>query len=260
MSLRSPSAAANEPILTVRDVVVRFGAVTVLNKLSFDVGARGVTALIGPNGAGKTTFFNALSGLVPVQSGDISLAGIRLVGMSPDRIARQGIARTFQIPRGYETFTVFQHLVLHGADNPGTHLHLALSRSRWRPREEELAEQALRIARQLKLDHVLDHVAGQLSGGQKKLLELGRALMGNPRLLLLDEPVAGVNPSLARSIGDTLTELAESGLPVLLIEHDVGLVERVATHVVVASEGKVLREGRFSEIRDDREVQNAYFG
>ena len=168
-----------------------------------------------------------------------------------------GMVRSFQIARGFPRLTVFEHLMLYDQHNPGERLVNALL---GRHREKEIAERALTTARRLKLDHIIDHRVTEISGGQKKLLEIGRCLMAGSRLLLLDEPVAGVNPRLAEEIGDQLRTLVAEGLTILLIEHDMALVERIADHVVVMARGRRLAEGTFKALRENQAVQDAYLG
>ncbi|MBJ3778358.1 ABC transporter ATP-binding protein [Acuticoccus sp. 2012] len=239
-------------------LTVRYGAFRAVDDLALHVPAGRLTAVIGPNGAGKTTFFNAVSGLVRPAAGRILFDGADLAGRRPDEITAAGLVRTFQIARGFPRLTVFEHLMLYAQDNPGEGLWAALTGAR--RREAEIAERALAVAARLKLTRVLDNRVTDISGGQKKLLEIGRGLMAEPRLLLLDEPVAGVNPTLAEEIGDQLVALVAGGLTLLLIEHDMALVERIADHVIVMAEGRRLAEGSFAEIRDDHAVQEAYLG
>jgi ABC-type branched-subunit amino acid transport system ATPase component len=256
---RAPLAETSDAILTIDRVALAFGGLRALDGVTFGVEPRRLTALIGPNGAGKTTLFNVVSGLLKPKQGTIRLKGRDIAGLTPDAIARAGMVRTFQIPRGLPKMSVFEHLMLYGAAQPGETLAGALT-GRGRPREEALAEAALAIARRLRLAHVIDNLVGALSGGQKKLLEIGRALMAEPEVILFDEPAAGVNPTLAEEIGDHLKAIVAEGRTVLLIEHDMALVERIAERVVVMALGKTLAEGTFDEVREDRAVQEAYLG
>jgi len=246
-------------MLQVKNLTIRFGGFSAVDSLSLQVEAGKLTALIGPNGAGKTTFFNAVSGLIKPTKGEVLLNGKDLTGAKPYEITKAGMLRSFQIARGFPRLTVFEHLMLYDQENPGEKLGTALFGG-WRLRENETAERALAVARRLKIDHVLDNLVTQISGGQKKLLEIGRGLMAEPQLLLLDEPVAGVNPTLAEQIGDQLRELVADGLTILLIEHDMALVGRIADHVIVMAQGKRLAEGSFESVRNDPAVQDAYLG
>lgn len=250
-----------QPLLQVSGIHLGFGGHQVLNGIDMTVAAGRITSLIGPNGAGKTTLFNVLSGLLAPQSGSMHFANEPITGLRPDQITRRGLVRTFQIARGFPRLTVFEHLMLYGQDQPGEQwLTVFVDRPKTGRRESELAEQALDMARQLKLSHVIDNRVGALSGGQKKLLEIGRALMARPRMILLDEPAAGVNPTLTETIGDHLRHIADMGTTILIIEHDMALIERISDHVIVLAGGRVLTEGSFDEVRDNRAVQDAYLG
>ena len=248
-------------LLDVRAVTRSFYGVAALRGVDLTVERGRITGLIGPNGAGKTTLFNCVSGLVPPDSGRIVFDGADITGERPDRIARRGLVRTFQIARGFPRLTVLEHLLLHGRDQPGETLATALLRSAaMRRRETELYIRARDIARRLDLSRVLYNTAAELSGGQKKLLEIGRALMAEPTMLLLDEPIAGVNPTLARAIGERLRELAADGITILLIEHQMDAIARLCDHVIVLAEGRTLIEGTFAALAVNPLVQEAYMG
>jgi ABC-type branched-subunit amino acid transport system ATPase component len=248
-------------LLDVRAVTRSFYGVAALRGVDLAVEHGRITGLIGPNGAGKTTLFNCVSGLVPPDSGRIVFDGADITGERPDRIARRGLVRTFQIARGFPRLTVLEHLLLHGRDQPGETLSTALLRSAaMRRRETELYIRARDIARRLDLSRVLYNTAAELSGGQKKLLEIGRALMAEPKMLLLDEPIAGVNPTLARAIGERLRELAADGITILLIEHQMDAIARLCDHVIVLAEGRTLIEGTFAALAVNPVVQEAYMG
>ena len=252
---------ASAALLRVRDVRLSFGGLRALDGVGFDVRPGLVTSLIGPNGAGKTTLFNVISGLLRADSGQIALEGRSLVGLAPERISALGLTRSFQIARGFPKLTVFEHLMVYGRAQPGERWLAGLfGAAAVREREQALAEAALAVARRLRLDRVIDHLVGELSGGQKKLLEIGRALMAEPRLLLLDEPAAGVNPTLAEEIGDHLRKIVAEGRTILLVEHDMALVQRISDHVIVLAAGRLLAQGRFDAVRDDPAVQDAYLG
>ena len=248
-------------VLETRGLSKRFGGLVATNDVSFtlDRGAR--HALIGPNGAGKTTLFNVVSGLVPPDAGSIRFDGRDIAGLAADAVSRAGLVRTFQVARGFARLSVFQHLMIYGREQPGESLWQAIVGTRAaRDREAALAQRAWETARFLRLDHLIDNPATALSGGQKKLLEIGRALMAEPRLVLLDEPTAGVNPTLQNEIGERLLELPRRGVTVLLIEHDMGFIARLCDPVIVMAEGQVLTEGRFDEVRVDHRVREAYLG
>ena len=255
----SPMTAA--PLLDVQDLARSFYGVRALKGATFSVRSGTITGLIGPNGAGKTTVFNCISGVIPPEAGSVRFAGEDITGLRPEQISRRGLVRTFQIARGFPSLTVLETLLLHGADQPGEGMASSLfSPGAARAREAELVDRAQDVARRLKLDHVLDNLSPALSGGQKKLLEIGRALMGQPKLILLDEPVAGVNPTLAVEIAQRIQELREDGLSFLIVEHDMDIVARLCDPVIVMAEGATLTEGRFEEIVADHRVQDAYLG
>ena len=248
-------------ILSLAGVRRAFYGVEVLRGVSFAVRRGSFSGLIGPNGAGKSTLFNVLSGLYTADYGEMDFDGRALAGRGPDALVRAGLARTFQLARGFPKLTVFQHLMLHAQNHPGDRLLASLSGARAaRDAESEAAERALSIARRLKLAPVLDNRVTALSGGQKKLLEIGRALMSEPRMILLDEPMAGVNPSLVHEIGDHLVAINREGITILLIEHDMALIRRLCDPVIVMADGAVMAEGTFADIAGRADVQEAYLG
>jgi ABC-type branched-subunit amino acid transport system ATPase component len=265
-ALMSASQPPPQPLLSIEDVHLAFGGLKALDGASLAIMPGRLTALIGPNGAGKTTLFNVISGLLRADRGRIALTDANgaqhaLERATPDAINRLGLVRTFQIARGLPKMSVFEHLMLYGPRQPGESLLNLLGAARAvRDHEAALAEKALAVARRVRLDHLLDNRVTALSGGQKKLLEIGRALMAEPRLILFDEPAAGVNPTLAEEIGDQLRAIVAEGRTVLLIEHDMALVSRVADHVIVLALGRKLAEGSFDSVREDAEVQRAYLG
>ncbi|MCZ7659294.1 MAG: ABC transporter ATP-binding protein [Xanthobacteraceae bacterium] len=245
--------------LSVSGVERSFYGVRVLQGVDLTIKAGTLTGLIGPNGAGKSTLFNVISGLYRADCGSILLAGQEIGGFTKERRVAHGLVRTFQLARGFPKLSVFQHLMLYGQGQPGEGLLAALIGTGGE-RETELAERALSVARRLRLDHLLDNPVTALSGGQKKLLEIGRALMAAPRLLLLDEPMAGVNPALTEEIAAHLTALNREGITICLIEHDMGLIRRLCDPIIVMAEGRTLTEGSFSAVAADTRVQEAYLG
>ncbi len=249
------------PLLEISDLTRSYYGVHALRGVSMSVQAGLITGLIGPNGAGKTTLFNCISGMVPPDSGSIRFNGESIAGWRPDRVTGAGLVRSFQIARGFPRLTVLENLLLYGPLQPGEHIVPALLRTAAaRRREAVLRERAHGIAQRLNLTRVLHHRAAELSGGQKKLLEIGRALMAEPTLLLLDEPVAGVNPTLAQEIGEHLRSLRTEGISVLLIEHHLDTIAALCDPVIVMAEGQYLREGTFDEVANDPLVQEAYMG
>lgn len=247
--------------LTIQGLKLGFYGVQVLRGVDFAVPQGSFTGLIGPNGAGKSTLFNAVSGLYRPQAGSVRLGATETAGMPPEKLVAAGLVRSFQLARGFPKLSVFQHLMLYGADQPGESLLAGLiGTGRAKRREAQLSERAFGIARRLKLDHVLDNPVTALSGGQKKLVEIGRALMAEPKILLLDEPMAGVNPSLTEQIAEHLVALNRDGLTICLIEHDMGLIRKLCAPVIVMAEGKTLTQGSFDEVASDTRVQEAYLG
>ena len=249
------------PLLEVRDVTRSFYGVHALAGVHLAVGAHRITGLIGPNGAGKTTLFNCISGVVPPSAGSVLFDGRDITGWRADRIAGAGLVRTFQIARGFPRLTVYENLLLYGSAQPGERVYAALLRTRAsRRREAELVAKAHAIAERLNLVRVLNMPASTLSGGQKKLLEIGRVLMATPRIILLDEPVSGVNPTLAREIAAHLRRLADEGLTILLIEHHMDTIAALCDQVVVLADGRNLAEGTFAALASNPVVQEAYMG
>jgi branched-chain amino acid transport system ATP-binding protein/neutral amino acid transport system ATP-binding protein len=248
-------------LLEIRALTKSFDGVHALRGVDLSVQAGRITGLIGPNGAGKTTLFNCISGMIRPDSGSIHFENRSIGGWRSDRITRVGLVRTFQIAHGFPRLSVLENLLLYGPNQPGERLMQAILRPpSARRRDDELQSRAVAIAQRLNLTGVLRNRAADLSGGQKKLLEIGRALMAEPRLLLLDEPVAGVNPTLAREIAAHLRDLIAEGITVLLIEHHMDTIAALCDPVVVMAEGARLREGSFDELANDMAVREAYMG
>ena len=249
------------PLLEIQNLTRSFDGVHALRGVDLSVQAGRITGLIGPNGAGKTTLFNCISGVIPPDSGSIKFAGQSIAGWRPDRITTAGLMRTFQIAHGFPRLSLLENLLLYGPHQPGERMLPAILRPpAARRRDDELHGRAVAIARRLNLTAVLHNRAADLSGGQKKLLEIGRALMAEPRLLLLDEPVAGVNPTLALEIAAHLRELIAEGITVLLIEHHMDTIAALCDPVIVMAEGNTLREGSFADLANDPVVREAYMG
>jgi branched-chain amino acid transport system ATP-binding protein/neutral amino acid transport system ATP-binding protein len=249
------------PLLEIHALTRSFDGVHALRGVDLSVQAGHITGLIGPNGAGKTTLFNCISGMIRPDAGSIRFDGQPIDGWRPDRITGTGLVRTFQIAHGFPRLSVLENLLLYGPRQPGERLLPAILRPpAARRRDDELHIRADGIAQRLNLTRVLQNRAADLSGGQKKLLEIGRALMAEPRLLLLDEPVAGVNPTLAREIAAHLRVLQAEGVSILLIEHHMDTIAALCDPVIVMAEGARLREGRFEELAGDPLVQRAYMG
>jgi branched-chain amino acid transport system ATP-binding protein len=249
------------PLLAVVDVVKRFGGVAALDGCTFDVASSTITGLIGPNGAGKTTLFNVISGLLAPDGGEIRLASERLDGLASHAIARRGIGRTFQIPRPLGRMTVLENLVVYAKAQRGEALaQVFVAPGQVRRQEAALRHRALDILKFMDLAPLAHALAETLSGGQKKLLELARVLMGDPRIILLDEPGAGVNPTLMRSLVARIRDLHREGRTFVLIEHDMDLVTELCDPVIVLAGGRKLVEGPFAQVRRDPRVLEAYLG
>ena len=250
-----------EPLLIVSRVEKRFGGLKALDGVTIEVARGSITGLIGPNGAGKTTLFDVVSGLLPPDAGEIRLGPYRLDGRPAHAIARLGVARTFQIPRPLARLTVLENLLLYAKDQSGEQLRGLVTRRAAIDRQEAaLTSRAVEILELTELAALRDAPAGTLSGGQKKLLELARVLMADPLLILLDEPGAGVNPTLMRSLVAAIRELHARGMTFLLIEHDMDLITELCDPVIVLAEGRRLVEGPFAQVRRDPQVLEAYLG
>ncbi len=257
----SDSWTSSESILTVRDLHCSFGGVKAVNGASFSVQRGAITGIIGPNGAGKTTLFNIIAGSVKPARGAIFLEGRNVAGLRADQLAALGLTRTFQLARSLGDLTVLENFALYARDQPGESLWRALVGSQSVVAQEKaVLDQAWELARRLNLVRVANDRVETLSGGQKKLVELGRALLGEPSLLLLDEPIAGVNPTLGAEIGKHLLAIRDSGVSILVIEHNMSFIGRICDHVIVMGAGSVLAEGSFEEIRANEAVQSAYLG
>ncbi|MGD9571462.1 MAG: ABC transporter ATP-binding protein [Thermoleophilia bacterium] len=241
---------------------MRFGGLQAVAGATFSVRRGSMTALIGPNGAGKTTAFNLLTGFIKADSGVVRYDGHDISGRRPDQISRMGMVRTFQLTRVLAKMTVIDNVMLAAPDQPGMRFDKALfRRGEWRRREAEVHEEAMALLAEVGIDSHASAYAATLSGGQRKLLELARALMTHPRLVLLDEPMAGVNPTLGRRLLDYLARLrAERGLTVLFVEHDMEAVMGRSDEVIVMAEGAVIARGRPDDVRRDARVIDAYLG
>jgi branched-chain amino acid transport system ATP-binding protein len=249
-------------MLAVHGLRKRFGGLVAVADASLAVEARSITALIGPNGAGKTTLFDLVTGFQSPDAGQVRLGGASIVGWPAHRIAQAGLVRTFQTTRTLRRMTVVENLLVAAPDQPGDRAWPVFLRpGRVAAAERRAREQAMGLLERVRLAGLAASYAGVLSGGQRKLLELARALMLRPRILLLDEPFAGVNPVLGEELGETIRSLRdEDGITTFFVEHDMGAVMRLADRVVVMAEGRVLVEGTPDEIRRDPRVIDAYLG
>lgn len=248
------------PILVVDDLTRSFGGLRAVDVDHLEVERGVVTALIGPNGAGKTTLFNLLTGFDRADSGRWSFDGRPVSSPSPDQLARKGMIRTFQLTKSMAKLTVLDNVLLGAPDQAGERLWTAPFRSRWRDQEQANIERAEELLERFNLAHMRDELAGSLSGGQRKLLEVARALMADPVLIMLDEPMAGVNPALAQSLMGHITLLAFEGLTVVFIEHAMDVVTGISDWVVVLAQGRVIAEGPPWKVIHDDQVIDAYLG
>jgi ABC-type branched-subunit amino acid transport system ATPase component/ABC-type branched-subunit amino acid transport system permease subunit len=252
-------AGVPAPILIVDGLVKRYGGVHAVDGASFAAAAGSITGLIGPNGAGKSTVLGLVSGFVRPDAGRITFDGRDVAALPAHRRARLGIVRTFQLPREFRALTTIENLLVAAPGQRGeSAAGVVAGRWMWRRDEDELAEAARGLLRLFGMAEAADQRAGRLSGGQKRLLEVMRALMARPRLLLLDEPMAGLAPALAERLEAACRQLAGAGMSILLVEHELGVVERLCETVVVMAQGKVISEGRMAELRTRKEVQDAY--
>jgi|TARA_B000000565_G_scaffold1974_1_gene1840 branched-chain amino acid transport system ATP-binding protein len=249
-------------ILEVRNLSKSYGGVKAVNNVSFSVKKGEIVGLIGPNGAGKTTSFNAIAGAEKPTSGEVFLNSENVTGRSTEQLYHRGLLRTFQLSQEYPKMTTLENLMVACKNQIGENILMNwLNSKSVILRENEVIKKATETLDFLGLSHVSDELAGNLSGGQKKLLELGRTMMADAKLILLDEPGAGVNPTLMQKIGDMIIELNQKrGYTFCLIEHDMQLIERLCHRIIVLAEGRILQEGSMEEIRNNAKVVDAYFG
>jgi len=248
------------PILIADGVHRSFGGVRAVDVEHMEVERGSVVALIGPNGAGKTTFFNVLTGFERADGGTWRFEGHDVSGQAAYAAARVGMVRTFQTARVFPRLSVLDNIRLAAKDQKGEHLRSALLPWVWRRQEAELGERAAELGRWVGLGDKLEDRAGTLSGGQRKLLELARGVMAAPRLLMLDEPMAGVNPALRQLLLDKIRELPGEGITVLFVEHDMDVVSAISDVVVCMAEGRIIASGTAGQVASDPRVIDAYLG
>ncbi|MES3517596.1 MAG: ABC transporter ATP-binding protein [Natronomonas sp.] len=249
--------------LRVEGLVKRFGGITAVDGATFAVEEGSLTGLIGPNGAGKSTTFNCITGVHEPTNGEIYFQGEDITGLSPHEVADRGLVRTFQIARELGQMTVLENLMLAPKDQVGEAVWrsvVPVARNAVVEQEGELRDRAWETLEFFEIDHLAEEYAGNLSGGQRKLLEMARALMIDPEMVLLDEPLAGVNPTLEEKLLDRIHELREKGYTFLLVEHDMDVIMEHCERVIVMHQGKVLADGAPAEIRDNDRVIEAYLG
>jgi neutral amino acid transport system ATP-binding protein len=255
-----PGCAKPDSILVADGIVKTFGGLRAVAVSRLEVQRGAITALIGPNGAGKTTLFNLLTGFQKPDAGTWRFGGQPLAGLSAYRVARAGMVRTFQLTKSLTLLTVLENLKLGARQQTGERFFASLAHSLWWPQEEEIERRADDLLGRFRMEAMRDEFAGTLSGGQRKLLELARALMVQPAMLMLDEPTAGVNPALTQSLLEHITSLRDEGMTILFVEHDMDVVMGISDWVVCMAQGQVIAEGRPAAIRSNEAVIDAYLG
>ena len=251
---------ADQPILVATGVVKAFGGLRAVDVDHLEIRRNKITALIGPNGAGKTTFFNLLTGFDRVDEGEIRFDGKIITGTPPHRLAAKGMVRTFQLTKALAKLSTIENMKLGALGQRGEKFWAALIPSMWTSQEQDIEQRAEAILQRFNLTHMRDEYAGTMSGGQRKLLEMARALMTDPRLVMLDEPMAGVNPALAQSLLELIKALPGEGRTVIFVEHNMDVVQEIADWVVVMAEGRIIAQGTPAEIKTNKAVVDAYLG
>ncbi|SHH98596.1 ABC transporter ATP-binding protein [Marivita hallyeonensis] len=250
-----------EPILSIRNVTRDFGEFRAVDDVSIDIQTGTITGLIGPNGAGKTTLFNVLTGMLPPTSGTVHLDGQDVTRFRPDALFAMGLGRTFQIPRPFAKMSVLENVMLAPLAQSGERLWGPFFQSgKMRDQEAAIRRRAMEVLDFVTLAPLADNAAGQISGGQMKLLELARILMGDPKLILLDEPAAGVNPTLTKTLIEKIEELNRDGKTFVIIEHDMDFVMQHCDPVIALAEGRKVFEGRAEEAQSNTVLLDAYLG
>lgn len=256
----SPGVKKVDPILVADHVSRKFGGLVAVDVEHVEIPRGAITALIGPNGAGKTTLFNLLTGFDKPDTGTWSFSGKNLAGVPAHKVAQMGQVRTFQLTKALGLLTVLENMKLGAKDQTGESLFQSVFPFLWRKQEAEIEERALEILERFKLLKLKDDFAASLSGGQRKLLEMARALMSDPTLVMLDEPMAGVNPALTESLLEHILDLKTQGMTVLFVEHDMHMVRHIADWVIVMAEGRIIAEGPPEDVMKDEAVVDAYLG
>lgn len=256
----APGVKKVDPIIVADNITRRFGGLTAVDVEHLEIPRGAITALIGPNGAGKTTLFNLLTGFDKPDTGAWTFDDKSISGIPAFKVARRGQVRTFQLTKALGLLTVLDNMKLGAKGQSGESLIRALFPWFWRKQEQEIEARAMDLLARFKLDAKKDDYAASLSGGQRKLLEMARALMSEPSLVMLDEPMAGVNPALTQSLLDHILNLKTEGMTVLFVEHDMHMVRHIADWVIVMAEGRVVAEGDPHEVMANPAVIDAYLG
>lgn len=255
-----PGAAKPDPVLVADDVNRHFGGLVAVDVAHLEVQRGAITALIGPNGAGKSTLFNVLTGFDRADTGKWTFSGATVTNTPPHRLARKGMVRTFQLTKSLSRLTVLDNMLLGAGGQTGESMLASLMPFTWRAQEKKNTDRAMVLLERFNLSEKAQDFAGSLSGGQRKLLEMARALMLEPQLVMLDEPMAGVNPALKQSLLDHIRDIREEGTTVIFVEHDMDMVRDVSDWVVVMAQGKIIAEGRPETVMRDQRVIDAYLG
>ncbi|MDB4818438.1 ABC transporter ATP-binding protein [Acidimicrobiales bacterium] len=255
-----PGSEKPDTILSVKGVIRNFGGLKAVDVDYLEVQRGIITAFIGPNGAGKTTFFNLLTGFDEPDTGNWQFDGTELSGMASHKIAQMGMVRTFQLTKSLGKMSVMDNMLLGAPNQKGEKLSFSLLRGTWRKQEADVRERAVELLERFNMSHMAEEYAATLSGGQRKLLEMARALMASPALILLDEPMAGVNPALVQSLLGHVEALRDDGVSVLFVEHDMDVIMGISDWIVVLAEGGVIAEGTPAQVSKNKKVIDAYLG
>ncbi|MDH3293698.1 MAG: ABC transporter ATP-binding protein [Acidimicrobiia bacterium] len=257
---KQPGSSKPDPILTVDNLRRSFGGLVAVDVEHLEVQRGVITALIGPNGAGKTTFFNLLTTFDRPDTGKVVFDGEDVTGTPPHRLANKGMVRTFQLTKALSKLSVLENMKLGAVDQKGESIWRAVLPPTWKSQEREIEKRADALLERFQLAHMRDEFAGTMSGGQRKLLEMARSLMTDPKIVMLDEPMAGVNPALTQSLLGHVRSLSDEGISVVFVEHDMDVVRDISDWVVVMAEGQVIAEGPHSSIGANQRVIDAYLG
>ncbi|AQA05038.1 ABC transporter ATP-binding protein [Mycobacterium sp. MS1601] len=255
-----PGSAKPDPVMVVDNISRSFGGLKAVDVAHLEIQRGCITGLIGPNGAGKTTFFNLITGFDRPDTGSWTMDGTDFHTQRPHQVARKGVVRTFQLTKALSKMTVLENVRLGASHQTGERMLNALLPFTWRKQEAEITERAHAMLARFKLDAKADDMAGSLSGGQRKLLEMARALMSDPKVVMLDEPMAGVNPALTQSLLEHVKSLRDDGMTVVFVEHDMDVIREISDWVVVMAQGSVIAESRPDELSSNTAVVDAYLG
>ncbi len=255
-----PGSQKPDAILVVDNVTRSFGGLTAVNVAHLEIPRHRITALIGPNGAGKTTLFNLLTGFDEPDTGEWKFNGLSLGGIAAHKVARRGMVRTFQLTKALSRMTIIDNMRLGARNQRGESVWRGIIRPIWASQEQDITQKAEDLLERFNLAHMRDELAGSLSGGQRKLLEMARALMVEPEMVMLDEPMAGVNPALKQSLLQHIKVLRDEGRTVLFVEHDMDMVREISDWIIVMAQGEVIAEGTFDDVGSNSKVVDAYLG